>query len=295
MDREERKQNMKLKLRTHLLGPAMAGALLAAFASTASATIVTLNPSNAVPPLSVNGPFGTDNATIQDSALIVINTATGAFSEIGNFNVTSWNCCGATEVPVLGTGINSAYQVYGTFTASGTGALAAGNYLGTVTSLNVSLQASSVPVAAVFTVPANITSTGLTAGTTNHQTLGSATIVGTGTAAALTIGVGTTSTVLTSTEFFTAASAENGKFFVNPTPFNIDLFDSATATTSETTPFACNSDGTANAAGTFQCIAISGGGGNLTFAAIPEPASLALLGIGLLAMGAVGRRRARKA
>ena len=82
----------------------------------------------------------------------------------------------------------------------------------------------------------------------------------------------------------TVCSGNESAFFVNPLPQFINLVVqnySATTTVSNLTP------------GNPTLLSINGGGGNITFATVPEPASLLVLSSGLLGLGMVLRRRSR--
>jgi PEP-CTERM motif len=245
------------------------------YVSQADAALVTLNPSASSPALAGIGSFQTDNATIADNAVVTFDGA-GNFVETGFFRITSWNVGGSA---VGGTGIGTAYNVYGTFTATGF----QGGLGGVVTSLTFTLFGD--PGAdTVFPV----------AGTTITDTDGDDFALGSGSLLAPGVSIiippfnnPTGLTLNASTSFLPAAGQEG--FFEAPIPFNIALQIAANVTdlaSSSTCPAGDINDPLTNCE-----IVINGGGGNISFVTVAEPATLGMLGMGLLGLGAAVRRR----
>jgi len=276
------------KFRNHLLAAAAVGAFAAGFAAQASATTITLNPENSTPQLSAtNGAFNTDNGTISDNGYIAINNTTGAYTESGNFFVTAFNLGSNT----VASGVNSNYQIWGTFTASGSGVTVGSTFIGSVTSFNITLNGNA-GTGTVFSVPTSTASNGV-APAVGAFNLGMATLIpGTGAAIANAIGTAAQSASLNATDAFSPAAGEAGstKFFEAPIPFDIDILNASNATSNEIFP------APANCPAGDTCSIIQAGGGNISFetAAIPEPASLALFSMGLFGIGAALRRKNRK-
>jgi hypothetical protein len=252
------------------------------YTSQADAALVTLNPSGANPPLSGNTSFQTDNATIANNAVVTFDAA-GNFTETGFFRVTAWNVGGSG---VAGTGITTAYNVYGTFTATGF----QGGLGGVVTSLTFTLFGdpganNSFPVAGT-----------VIGGTGDDITLGSGSLLAPGVSIIIPpFNNPTGLTLNASTSFIIDPSQGNGvgEFFEAPVPFNISLQIAANVTdlaSSSTCP-----PGDIDDPVTSCQIVINGGGGNISFLAVAEPATLGLLGMGLLGLGATVRRRSRAA
>lgn len=252
------------------------------YTSQADAALVTLNPSASNGPLSGNTSFQTDNATIANNAVVTFDAA-GNFVETGFFRITAWNVGGSG---VAGTGIQTAYNVYGTFTATGF----QGGLGGVVTSLTFTLFGDP---GANNAFPAAGTAIG---GTGDDITLGSGSLLAPGVSIIIPPFSNPTGLTLNASTSFVVDASQGtgpGEFFEAPVPFNINLQIAANVTdlaSSSTCPDGLPTDPLVSCQ-----IVINGGGGNISFVTVAEPATLGMLGMGLLGLGAAARRRRNRA
>jgi hypothetical protein len=272
------------------LGLAFQGSALA------DLTNFTWTPAAAVPPL-VGGPIvNANNIIVSDFADIHITNATGAFTENAVLDFIQFQNTGN---PITVVGFGTTFSLYATLTATGTstGIPAAGaSTTGNFTSLSYTLWGNpngfptvTIPAAgATPVITGNAGAFALAFGTlvNGTTTLTGVSLPGGGT------GFSPTANANLAFQACTAAGQDGGlctgnesAFFTSPLPQNINLvIGNFSATTSETT---------LTSASPASFLDVRGGGGNLTIQAIPEPSTLALLGSGLFALGALVRRRRR--
>jgi hypothetical protein len=276
-------------IRNSLLANAFGVALFLSLAGSASAapSDFTWSPSSATTSLNGGNIVGANNFNVADFASIPLNSNTGTFTEVGALNILQFLHGGNI---VASSGLGSTYSLYLTFTATGTlpgiPGTAGTSTNGTFTSLTYQLigSTSGTPT---FTVTNGNVSIG-NAGTTEVLAYGSL-VPGTGIVTLTNTGSGfspTANAELTVNEC--AAAGQGGVCTGDELPFFVSPLEGLTLATGNFS--ATDSVTTLVLGNPTSFVNLVGGGGNVTFQ-VPEPATLAVFGAGLLALGAALRRR----
>lgn len=298
----------------NLFSAALISSSLFLAGAASAATVLTFTPTNTNPgctdvnagtcgAVGTSPQYKTDNATVQYSGKLDIAAPTGAstFAEAGNLRIVSFQLGGITQNSGVDRQSGGNYDVYATYTSTGTGTWVGTTFLTTsVNSLNVTLYASpSSGTAAVLGDVQSGTTLGASAVTMGSQdfVLGTATLIPSSTNfgfAAISGGSGgpATTTLVALLDFNPApgTTGANG-FFTAPTPFDISIGAQAGGNANNTT-WSVNGGGVR-----ISTFISNPGGGSLAFTsnAIPEPAALSLVGLGLVGLGMVKRRKAKTA
>jgi hypothetical protein len=279
-------------------GTAFAGLISASLVTGAHAGSVSITASPSGQGLSTNAPdFTFNGVTTSDFASIDIyatsNPGVFTFTEAGYLPVSSFNPGTFIPAGLNGTAGANSYQLWGTFSGSGTLSGTPLDLTGSFSSINFSLMGIGGN-SATFD---NFTATNQP-GCTNcsGQTLATGALLSGGTNF-VNVGQPLSSIPLPSAQVDLLFSSDDAAFFLAPpTPFELDLSTAFTNQSGITGSILCSSDPSGCPAGAYEVITIGtpsnqGGAGSGTFSAVPEPTSMAIVGFSLFGLGMFRRRR----